>query len=134
MQLILERTKSTKVWIDSVLVGGSHLLQSPQKFDVSDYLTPGEHFITVMVNNELAQTPYGNVHIYSDDTQTNWNGIIGQIYLEASAKTYIKNLQVYPDIDQQKIAVKLEIANPMPESKLTVELQVEKTLDGKPLA
>ncbi|RKD89707.1 sugar-binding domain-containing protein [Mangrovibacterium diazotrophicum] len=131
VQLVLERTKSTKVWIDSVLVGGSHLLQSPQQFDVSDYLAPGEHFITVMVNNDLPLTPYGNVHIYSDDTQTNWNGIIGQIYLEASARTHVKNLQVYPDIDQQKIAVKLEIANPMPESKLTVELQVEKTLDGK---
>jgi len=79
IQLFLERTKSSKIWIDSSLVGGSKILQSPQQFDVSDYLTPGDHYITIRVDNSLNLTPYGNVHIYSDDTQTNWNGIIGKL-------------------------------------------------------
>jgi beta-galactosidase/beta-glucuronidase len=35
--LFLERTKSSKVWIDDQPVGGSFLLQSPQRFDVSSY-------------------------------------------------------------------------------------------------
>ncbi len=80
IQLFLERTKSSEIWIDSTLVGSSRILQTPQEFDVTDYLTPGEHFITIRIDNSLKLTPYGNVHIYSDDTQTNWNGIIGQLY------------------------------------------------------
>jgi len=129
--LFLERTKTTKVWIDSTAVGGSQLLQSPQQFDVSDYLTPGKHTITVQVNNDLSLTPYGNVHIYSDDTQTNWNGIIGKIYLEASDKTYISNLQVYPDIDGKKIAVKLDVVGADPQQQLKIDLFAAKTVNGK---
>ena len=131
VQLFLERTKSSKIWIDTTLIGASRLLQSPQQFDVSGYLTPGEHHITVLINNELKLTPYGNVHIYSDDTQTNWNGIIGQIYLEASSKTFILNLQVYPDIDNQKIDVELETDNQLNFDMLNIELLVEKTVNGK---
>ena len=129
--LFLERTKSSKIWIDSSLVGGSHLLQSPQQFNVSDYLTPGEHYITVQVNNNLRLTPYGNVHIYSDDTQTNWNGILGKMYLEASEKTFISNLQVYPDIEKQKIDIELGIENQLNFDTLNIEIFIEKTVNGK---
>lgn len=131
LQLVLERTRSSKVWIDSTLVGGTHLLQSPQRFDVSQQLTPGEHFISILISNELRLTPYGNVHIYSDDTQTNWNGILGELYIEASAKTHISNLRVYPDIDNQKVKVELEIDNQLNEENLTIELLMDKIVDGK---
>jgi hypothetical protein len=131
IQLFLERTKSSKVWIDSTLIGGSKILQSPQQFDVSDYLTPGDHFITIRVDNSLKNTPYGNVHIYSDDTQTNWNGIIGKLFLEASSKTYITNLQVYPDIDKKKIRIKLEIDNQLHLKNINIDLIVKKNINGK---
>lgn len=36
--LMLERTKSSMVWVDDQLVGDSKLLQTPQCFDVSPYL------------------------------------------------------------------------------------------------
>lgn len=129
--LFLERTKSSRIWIDSTLVGTSRLLQSPQTFDVSGNLSPGEHHITVQINNDLKLTPYGNVHIYSDDSQTNWNGMIGQLYLEASSKTFISNLQVYPDIDKQKVDITLEIDNQLNFDMLNIELLVEKTVNGK---
>jgi hypothetical protein len=131
IQLFLERTKSSQVWIDSTLVGGSKILQSPQQFDGSDYLTPGNHCITIRIDNSLKNTPYGNVHIYSDDTQTNWNGVIGKLFIEASFKTYIANLQVYPDIDKKKIRIKLEIDNQLNLKNANIELIVKKTVDGK---
>lgn len=131
IKLFLERTKSTKVWIDGTFAGGSQLLQSPQQFDVTDFLTPGKHTITILVNNELKLTPYGNVHIYSNDTQTNWNGILGDMYIEASAKTYIDNLQVFPDIENKKIEVEIEIENKLNWNAADVELLVEKISDGK---
>jgi hypothetical protein len=129
--LFLERTKPTRVWIDSIFVGGSRLLQSPQMFDVSAVLSPGKHHITIRVNNDLALTPYGNVHIYSDDTQTNWNGIIGKMYIEASARTRISRLRVFPDIEKRQIAVELEISDPHPSDQMEVELQLEKTSGEK---
>jgi len=131
IQLFLERTKSSKIWIDSTLIGESKLLQSPHQFDVSNYLAPGEHYITIRINNDLKLTPYGNVHIYSDDTQTNWNGIIGEINLEASSKSYISNLQVFPDVDNRKFDIDLEIDNKLEFDKFKIELQVEKTMNGK---
>ncbi|MEY8870533.1 sugar-binding domain-containing protein [Meridianimaribacter flavus] len=131
IELVLERSKFSKVWIDSTLIGSSKLLQSPQQFNVSKVLTPGEHFITIQVDNSLKLTPYGNAHIYSDDTQTNWNGIIGKMYLEASPKTFISNLQVHPNIDKKKINVSIEIENALNLSNLNIQFDIKKSHDGK---
>jgi hypothetical protein len=131
ISLFLERTKSSKIWIDDVLIGSSAILQSPQEFDLSKYLSPGAHVITIRIDNTLKLTPYGNVHIYSDDAQTNWNGIIGEMYIEASAKTFINNLQVDPDLANKKISVKLGIKNYLDLKNVVVDLLVEKTENGK---
>ena len=131
LQLLLERTKCTKIWIDSSYVGKSKILESPQVFEVSDLLLPGKHTVTIMVNNSLKLTPYGNVHIYGDDTQTNWNGILGKMYIEASEKTYIVKLKVYPDIEDKSINIKLNLVNQLEIATVDVELQVEKTENGK---
>ena len=37
IELKMERTKSSKVWIDGNFVGGSILLQSPQKYSLEQY-------------------------------------------------------------------------------------------------
>ena len=131
IQLVLERTKPSKVWIDNNYIGESYLLQSPQYYDVSGYLSPGEHFITIRINNDLKLTPYGNVHIYTDETQTNWNGIIGDILLEVSPKTYISDLQVFPDIDNQKIRIQLAIVNGLNLKDIDIELEPFRTDNGK---
>lgn len=131
IQLILERTRCTKVWVDSTFIGESKLLQSAQMFETTDVLSPGKHYITVLVNNDLRLTPYGNVHIYTDDSQTNWNGIIGEIYLEASAKTFISNLQVRPDAKNKKAVVKLDIENGLNTTDVKIELIVNLLKDGK---
>ena len=130
LELQLERTKPSKVWVDDQFVGSSFLLQSMQKYDLTQFLTPGEHSITILVNNDLKLTPYGNVHIYSDDTQTNWNGIIGKIQLEATSKTYISDLRISPDVQNKKALIDLKIEN-QPEGELAIELRVEKSENGK---
>ncbi|WP_321347747.1 sugar-binding domain-containing protein [uncultured Draconibacterium sp.] len=130
LELQLERTKPSKVWVDDQFVGSSMLLQSTQKYDLTEFLTPGDHFITILVNNDLKLTPYGNVHIYTDETQTNWNGIIGKIQIEATSKTYISKLRVTPDVQNKKALVDLNIENQRA-GELAIELHVEKTVAGK---
>lgn len=131
IRLFLERTKPSQVWVDGKLIGKSILLQSPHEYDLSSYLTSGDHFITIRIDNSLKLTPYGNVHIYSDDTQTNWNGIVGEMYLEASTNTFISDLQVYPDIVKKKIDVKLKLNKDVNSKDVAVDLMVEKTSGGK---
>jgi hypothetical protein len=131
IQLIMERTKPSKVWIDEKYAGESFLMESEQVFDLSSFLTPGEHTITLRINNDRKQTPYGNVHIYSDDTQTNWNGIIGDFRLEASDKTYIKNVQIFPDTDNKKIRVRISLVNPGHLHNLRIVLEAAKEVQDR---
>ena len=82
--LLLERTKLTRVYLDGRYVGTSNNISTPQRFALGD-LTPGEHTLVVMVDNAhgVPEQIYGNSHAYTEDTQTNWNGIIGRICLFA---------------------------------------------------
>lgn len=129
--LFMERTKSSHVWIDEHYIGQSQLLASPQKYDLSSFLSPGDHTITIRIDNSLRLTPYGNVHIYTDETQTNWNGIIGRLYLEASTKTHIEDIRVYPDIENRKIKAQLAIDNPLSIDTVDITLTITKELHGK---
>ncbi|MGK9475362.1 sugar-binding domain-containing protein [Melioribacter sp. OK-6-Me] len=124
IELMLERTKPSMLWIDDKYIGNSFLLQSPQHYDISNVLTPGTHFITLRIDNDLKLTPYGNVHIYSDDTQTNWNGIIGKIYIESCEKTFIKELRVQPEINKNKAEVIIGLENGLKLSTVDIELNV----------
>ncbi|WP_258098921.1 sugar-binding domain-containing protein [Marinoscillum pacificum] len=131
LELYFERTKPSKVWVDGELVGTSMLLQSPQQFELSKKLSPGVHTLTVLINNDLKLTPFGNVHIYSDDTQTNWNGILGDMYIEAKDRTFIADLQVFTDINQQQANVQLGLVNELEVSNATIELQLHLNLNGE---
>lgn len=81
-QLLLERTKLTRVYIDGQLVGTSNDISTPQLFDLPT-MKPGKHQLMVMVDNSagVPEQIYGSSHAYTEDTQTNWNGIIGRICL-----------------------------------------------------
>ncbi|WP_199898682.1 sugar-binding domain-containing protein [Prolixibacter bellariivorans] len=102
IRFVMERTKPSKVWIDEQYVGSSLLLESPQKYDVSAFLTPGKHTITVRIDNDRKLTPYRNVHIYSDDTQTNWNGIIGRFTSKLRPKPISPTCRFIPILSKRR--------------------------------
>ena len=81
--LFLERTKPTEIYVDAKFVGASNDISTPQVFDLSKWLTPGRHDLAIMVDNGngIPEQLYANSHAYTEDTQTNWNGIIGRIEL-----------------------------------------------------
>ena len=81
--LFLERTKPTEIYVDGKNVGCSNDISTPQVFDLSQHLTPGKHDLAIMVDNGsgVPEQIYANSHAYTEDTQTNWNGIIGRIEL-----------------------------------------------------
>ena len=79
--LFLERTKPSEVYIDGKLVGTSNDISTPQVFNLTKVLKPGKHQLSIMVDNGsgIPEQIYANSHAYTEDTQTNWNGIIGKI-------------------------------------------------------
>ena len=81
--LLLERTKYTEVYIDGQLVGSSNDISTPQLYTLPQSMTPGRHVLTILVDNgdHIPHQLYANSHACTEDTQTNWNGIIGRLEL-----------------------------------------------------
>ena len=80
--LFLERTKPTDVYVDGELLSRSDRISTPQIHPLGR-LSAGQHQLTIVVDNSsrVPQQLYASSHAYTEDTQTNWNGIIGDIYL-----------------------------------------------------
>ena len=86
LYLTLERTKFTNVWVDGVWVSQSHELLIPQHHALP-WLSKGEHELLIVVDNELEAyedfpTALYHGHQLTEHTQTNWNGILGEILLQ----------------------------------------------------
>ena len=96
--LFLERTKPTEIYIDAKLVGSSNDISTPQVFELSKHLTPGKHQLAIMVDNSngVPEQLYASSHAYTEDTQTNWNGIIGKIELATSLPKAIA-MDIHPN-------------------------------------
>lgn len=117
--LYLERTKPSHIFVDGVLVGVNTNISTPQVYNLTTQLTPGPHRLTMMLDN-AGQVPnqilYSG-HAYSESTQTNWNGVIGDFYLEAADACHIDEVDVYPDVTNKKAVVKIRLANNRKELK-----------------
>lgn len=113
IELFLERCHwETRLWIDDKEVGMLNSLGTPHVYKLSDILTPGRHRITICVDNRTKSIDPGmNSHSISDHTQTNWNGMVGKLFLEAKPLISIKNIQVFPDIHKQIIVAKIKLEN-----------------------
>ncbi|HUT91725.1 MAG TPA: glycoside hydrolase family 2 TIM barrel-domain containing protein, partial [Thermoguttaceae bacterium] len=108
--LLLERTKNTRVWVDKTFCGWEDTLSAPQWFDVTGAMTPGEHTLTVLVDNAKLP-PVGPSHAVDERTQTNWNGIVGRMELRATAPVWLDDVQVYPDAAKKQAVVRAVIGN-----------------------
>ncbi|MGA2253376.1 MAG: discoidin domain-containing protein [Thermoguttaceae bacterium] len=112
VELLLERVHwETHVWLDGREIGTRDSLIAPQVHDLGIGITPGKHSLTIRVDNSLKFDLGGFVSILYEGTQTNWNGIVGRIELGAVEPLAIKDVQVYPDVDQKRIRVVLAIEN-----------------------
>jgi len=106
---VMERTKHTTVWVDAQPCGEQDSLAAPHIYDLSALLTSGAHRLTVRVDN--SRHPPVSGHQLSDDTQTDWNGILGRIELQATDKIWLEDVQVYPDASARQARVRLVIGN-----------------------
>ncbi len=110
--LTLERPHwETRVWVDSMAAGSANYLSVAHTYDLSDLLTPGEHTLTIRVDNRVIINVGPNSHSISDHTQSNWNGIVGKIELHAEDAAWIADVQIYPDLDNKALKVITQVAS-----------------------
>ena len=128
--LELERTHwETTLYVDGAEIGKQDGLSTPHRYDLTG-LKRGKHIITLRVDNRV-NIPVGvNAHSVSDHTQSNWNGITGDIKIVAKTETYIDDVQIYPDVTSKKVDVKINLKGKANTGKASLQLQLE-TLDGK---
>ena len=115
VRLVMERTKPTTIWIDGKEVGANNDISTAQQYDLSSYLFPGTHTVAILVDNGKQAVPekvYGSSHAYSASTQTNWNGIIGDFYLESVPLCGIDDIQLYPDVAKKVVTARVTHRNP----------------------
>ena len=128
--LFLERCHwETRLWVDGKEAGMQNSLGTPHIYTLSELLTPGKHWLTLCVDNRIKEIDPGvNSHSVSDHTQTNWNGIVGKLFLQARPTLFIENIQVFPDIEKRVIAVKIKLNNLSPDiQKSVLAISVENT-------
>lgn len=130
IELKLERVIwQTRVWVDGKPVSGRcESLISPHIFDLTEYLTPGKHKLTVRVDNRKQHdiSIDDKAHAYTNETQIMWNGIIGEISLTAKNALSIEDLQVYPDVSGRQVHVKGRINNRGEATKGSLQAVVQK--------
>lgn len=111
--LNLERCHwESSVYVNEKYCGTQNSLVSKHEYDISPYLNSGTNRITIRINNDYIIPIGPNSSSITDHTQTNWNGIIGDISLTAFVKIRIKNVKIFSDIKKSEILVKCSIVNP----------------------
>ena len=92
VELFLERTRPTWVYVDGELVDSCNFISTPQRYLLPKKVKPGKHLLEIVVDNGrgVPEQVYGSSHAYTEDTQTNWNGIIGRIELQLASSVESK--------------------------------------------
>jgi hypothetical protein len=98
--------------VDEKPVGTQNSLGTPHLFDLTGALSPGTHQLTVRIDNRVKDFNVGqNSHSISDHTQSNWNGMVGKLFLAARPVVSIEDVQVYPDPKNKRATARVTLRN-----------------------
>lgn len=110
--LSLERAHwETQVWVNETLIGSNDSLSVPHVYDLGTELDPGVHRLSIRVDNRLIVNVGARAHSVSDETQGNWNGLIGELTLTSTSPVWIDDAQVFPDLATKSARVEVAIGN-----------------------
>ena len=123
--LTLERCHwVTHLWLDDNSLGSENSLATPHRYFMSG-LKPGKHTLSVRIDNKVRDIDPGlDAHSVSDNTQSNWNGIVGTMTLEERPLAYISSVKITPDIAKKQITAKIQIQNLSDQKQAMLYLQV----------
>jgi len=128
VDLFLERVMwQSKIWVDGKPFGTEDALAVPHVHKLGK-LKPGKHRITLRIDNDLIYNIGDKGHVYTEYTQSIWNGAVGKLELRAKKATQISEIQVFADAESKSLKLNLKVSDPVP-MKVTyriVDLQTGK--------
>lgn len=106
--LYLERPHiQTTLYVNGQQIGQQNSLCVPHEYDVTAALRAGQNLIALRIDNRLDVAPVGkDSHSVTDQTQGDWNGVVGRMELRRVANTRIVQTDVYPDIQNHQARVR----------------------------
>lgn len=108
LEIFLERVLwESRVFIDGKELSRQDALGTPHNHQIGK-LKPGKHQLTILVDNEMIHNIGDKGHAYGEYTQSIWNGVVGRMELQAYDPIRILKADVYPDISDDVVEVKLQ--------------------------
>ncbi len=137
--LFLERPHiETTVYVNGLEVGHQSSLSTPHEYDISPYLIAGQrNTIAVCVYNGIENVGVGqDSHSVTDQTQGNWNGIVGRLELRAQPSGFhIKQVELWPLVDKGALRLRVKTGgrfNPFfPYHEMEVVMWLDGAKDGE---
>ncbi len=112
LSLFLERCHwQTSAWIDGKSYGTENSLCVPHVHDIGIGLEPGLHTLTLCVDNTVKINVGAAAHSITEQTQTNWNGVIGKTELRCAPPVWIENVRVFPDTAGKRARLEILLRN-----------------------
>ncbi len=108
VMLTLERTRKTAVWLDGEFLGTEDSLCAPHRYPLGR-VEAGTHTLIIRVDNTDYPTRGG--HLTSPDTQSNWNGVTGEISLTV-AKAFVSGIRVNLADDWRSLRIRADVIGP----------------------
>lgn len=109
--LNLERPHwETTLFVNGEVIGADTAMGLPHRYELTT-LRKGSNRLTIRVNNSMVVDLGLNAHSISDHTQSNWNGIVGEIYLEKKEEVSIERISIKPNFSERMIYLDYFILN-----------------------
>lgn len=111
-----ERARCLKLLVDGQEIPDFRKpsISTPHIFELTD-CWKGDHEVTLLSDNSYPGLPHDDI-VYSsaatDETQTNWNGVLGYLRLRMEEPVFPETVRVYPVGD--RLTVKTDICAAMP--------------------
>ncbi len=108
----IERARCVRISLDGEEISAyeEQTISTPHVFELTGH--EGTHHLCVESDNSYPGLPHDAI-VYSsaatDETQTNWNGLLGYIRLREENSTFFSQVRVYPEREENKLRVELEI-------------------------
>ncbi|MCD6346250.1 MAG: glycoside hydrolase family 2, partial [Bacteroidales bacterium] len=112
VMLLLERVLwESQVFVDGQYVGMQDGLGTPHWHNLG-VLSPGEHKITLRINNDMVHNIGDKGHAYGAYMQSIWNGVVGKIELQARNSIHITQVRTFPKTNTNSLKVEITSQNP----------------------
>lgn len=114
--LEVERTRKLTTVLNGIILSALEpgTLSTPYRYEVTNWLQE-ENQLQFMVDNSYEGWPKESI-LYSsaatDETQTNWNGILGYLRLREERNNFISDIRVYPESTALQVVVEVNLREP----------------------